>query len=544
MFNGKQRVIHMCYALDKSIWGTLLLTRSKLKIFCQQNRDYQAPIATTIYAVLPSPVQVVTIQQIQAPTCNFNRTRRIFATSSLRRGVSVKVTGTILRNDTTRSEILDEICDYLNKKELKALRLSTKRISSIATTHLAKDYMFNLCSLMTRRSLEKLAEICAHPQFGPHVRKVHLSSGRVHPREMRALIERVEDMQRRIPPPTSAQVKRARAKMQDAMNRSTKEYELEISGDAVALLSRTFASLRSYQTPIVLDISDFEVPRWDPVTLFLDKYNHFHGEPELCFKSTMEPCLQAIFNTKMQFTELELTVDALSIDPDERGYVTADMRPEDLELLSSLKSVSLDFNNSFNDAGTRSTNHILSYAQSLEYLTYRQGCDDLDRDDWLTPEQQPQLLTSRQFDRADIVLGGVNSCALKSLWLEYTPISYHVLIQLLEKHADTLTSIRIAHTCLRDGTWAELFSSMQKSCRFVTNIEAINLSQARPDIRDGDYRPLLLPEEWTLESSAGRTGVNEVVDKLVMAPSLEGLDIMDRRARAQNIDPDISELAP
>ncbi|CAD0114913.1 unnamed protein product [Aureobasidium uvarum] len=351
-------------------------------------------------------------------------------------------------------------------------------------------------------------------------------------------------MQRRIPPPTSAQVKRAKAKMQDAMNRSTKEYELEISGHAVVLLSRTFASLRSYQTPVILDISDFEVPRWDPVTLFLDKYNHFHGEPELCFKSTMEPCLQAIFNTKMQFTELELTVDALSIDPDERGYDTANMRSEDLELLSSLKSVSLDFNNTFNDAGTHSTKHILSYAHSLEDLTYRQGCDDLDRDDWLTPEQQPQLLTNRQFERADIVLGSVNSDGLKSLWLEYTPISYHVLAQLLGKHADTLTSIRVAHTCIRDGTWAELFSLVQKSCRFVTNLDTINLSQARPDMRDGDYRPLLLPDEWTLGSSDGRTGVNEVLAKLVLAPSLEVLDITDRRARAQNIDVDISELAP
>lgn len=447
-----------------------------------------------------------------------------------------------LRLDSLPGEILDGICDYLNKKELKAFRSCTKRISSVATTHLAKDYMFNLCSLMTRRSLEKLAEICAHPQFGPHVRKVHLSSGRVHPREMRALIERVEDMQRRIPAPTSAQVKRAKAKMQDAMNRSTKEYELEASGDAVALLCRAFASLCSYQTPIILDISDFEVPRWDPVTLLLDRYNHFHGEPELCFKSTMEPCLQAIFRTKMQFAELELTVDALSIDPDERGYSTRDMDPQDLGLLSSLKSVSLDMNNTFDDAGTLSTGHILSYTHQLEDLTYRQGCDDLNRDDWLTPEQQPELLRSRQFERADIVLGSVKTNRLKSLWLEYTPISYHVLVQLLERHADTLITVHIAHTCLRDGTWAEVFSLLQKTCRFVTNLDAINLSQARPDLRDGDYRPLLLPEAWTLESNNGRAGVNECLEKLILAPSLEVLDIMDRRLRSQAMD--ISELAP
>ncbi|KAG9850763.1 hypothetical protein KCU68_g4358, partial [Aureobasidium melanogenum] len=244
----------------------------------------------------------------------------------------------------------------------------------------------------------------------------------------------------------------------------------------------------------------------------------------------------------MQFAELELTVDALSIDPDERGYNTKDMNPEDLELLSSLKSVSLDMNNTFDDAGTLSTGHILSYTHQLEDLTYRQGCDDLNRDDWLTPDQQPELLRNRQFERADIVLGTVKSNSLKSLWLEYTPISFHVLAQLLERHADTLTTIHIAHTCLRDGTWAEIFSLVHKTCRFITNLDAINLSQARPDLREGDYRPLLLPEELALESSDGRAGVNEVLEKLILAPSLEVLDIMDRRLRSQHVD--ISELAP
>lgn len=441
-----------------------------------------------------------------------------------------------VRLDTVPGEILDEICDCLNKKELKALRLSSKRISSIATAHLAKDYMFNLCSLMTRRSLGKLAEICAHPQFGPHVRKVHLSSGRVHPREMRALIERVEDMQRRIPPPTSAQVKRAKAKMQDAMNRSTKEYELEASGDAVALLSRAFSSLRTYKTPIILDISDFEVSQWDPVTLFLDKYNHFHGEPELCFKSTMEPCLRAIFDSKMQFDELELTVDTLPIDPDERGYNTTEMRSEDLEMFSSLRTVSLDLNNTFDDAGTRSTGHILSYARSLEHLVYRQGCADLNREDWLTPEQQPVLLNNRQFERADTVLGSVQSSGLKSLCLEYTPISYPVIVQILVKHADTLTDLRIAHSCLRDGTWAEVFLLIKKTCRFVTQLEVENLSQAKPDLRDHEYRPLLLSEDWTFMTSDGRAEVHEALERLVLAPSLEILDITDRRMRVQNIE--------
>ncbi|KAI5249867.1 hypothetical protein E4T43_00424 [Aureobasidium subglaciale] len=425
-----------------------------------------------------------------------------------------------LQLDALPGEVIDGICDHLNKKELKALRLSMKRLSAIATTHLAKDYMFNLCSLMTRRSLEKLAEICIHPQFGPYVRKVHLSSGRVHPREMRALIERVEDMQRRIPPPTSAQVKRAKAKMQDAMNRSSKEYELEVSGDAVSILSRAFAALRSYQTPIILDISDFEVPRWDPVTLFLDRYNHFHGEPELCFKSTMEPCLEAIFRTKMQFAELELTVDALSIDPEERG----------------LKSVALDFNNTFDAAGTKSTGHILSYANALENFTYRQGCDDLNRDDWFSPQQQLKLLTNNQFEVSAAILKSVKSTKLTALWIEYAPLSYDTIVQVMERHADTLTSIRVAHTCLREGNWSDLFFNMKKNCRFLTQLDIENLSQARPDRKGGDYRPLILPEEWNLGLSGSRAEVEDTLEKLVNAPSLEVLELEDRRVRIQMND--------
>ncbi|TIA67823.1 hypothetical protein D6C76_08476 [Aureobasidium pullulans] len=424
----------------------------------------------------------------------------------------------MLRLDTIPGEIIDVICDELGKKDLKTLRLSNKRISSVATTHLAKAYMFNLCSLMTRRSLEKLAEICAHPDFGHHVRKVHLSSGRVHPREMRVLIERVEDMQRRIPPPTSSN-----------------EYELETSGDAVTLLGQAFASLRGYQTPVILDVSDFEVPRWDPVTLFLDKYNHFHGEPELCFKSTMEPCLEAIFRTKMRFAELELTVDAFSIDPDERGFDTQEMNPEDLELLSSLNSISLDLVNTFDEAGTRSAGHVLSYARSLESLTYRQGCDDLDATEW-PPLHQPQSITNRQFGIADTILSSVKSTGLKSLWLEYTPISFQTLVDLLEKHADTLTSLYISSVCLRDGSWAEVFSKIKKSCRFVIELDTGSLSQARSELREDDYQPLALPKEWTLDPSSGRSEVEESLDKLTNAPSLEVLNMIERRELAQGQD--------
>jgi hypothetical protein len=442
----------------------------------------------------------------------------------------------VLRLDTVPGEILDGICDHLDKKALKALRLSTKMISAVATTHLAKGYMAILCSLMTRRSLEKLAEICAHPQFGPHVRKIHVCSGRVHPREIRNLIERIEDMEGRNPPSTSAQVKRAKARMQDAMNRSTREHELDSSGDAVALLSRTFAFLRSYRTPIILDISDLEVSQWDPVTCFLDRYNHFHGEPELCFKSTMEPCLQAIFNSKMRFEELELLVDTLPIDPDERGYSTSGMRPEDLELFSSLRFVSLDLNNTLNDAGTRSTGHIMSYARSIEDLVYRQGCVDLNRENWLTPEQQPAVLNDSQFGCADLVLGSINSSRLKSLCLEYTPISYTVLISLLEKHADTLTDLRIAHTCLRNGVWAEVFSLVKKTCRFVTQLEVEDLSQARPDLKIHEYRPLLLSTEWTIEADHGRAGVIEALDKLILAPSLETLNMLDGNTLPSTFD--------
>jgi hypothetical protein len=171
----------------------------------------------------------------------------------------------------------------------------------------------------------------------------------------------------------------------------------------------------------------------------------------------------------------------------------------------------------------------------LENLTYRQGCGDLSRDNWLTPEQQPHLLNNSQFERADLVLGSLSSSGLKTLWLEYTPISYQILLQVLEKHADTLTDLRIAHTCLRDGTWAEVFSSVKKTCRFLNRLVAEDLSQARPDVRDHEYRPLVLPTEWTLDTY-GRARVEEALEKLLVAPSLETLDMMDRSTRVHNID--------
>jgi hypothetical protein len=61
------------------------------------------------------------------------------------------------------------------------------------------------------------------------------------------------------------------------------------------------------------------------------------------------------------------------------------------------------------------------------------------------------------------------------------------------------------------------------------------LSQARPDVRDHEYRPLVLPTEWTLDTY-GRARVEEALEKLLVAPSLETLDMMDRSTRVHNID--------
>lgn len=60
----------------------------------------------------------------------------------------------------------------LNKKDIKALRLTCKELHPAATREFAMRYLAEPYFVLTRESLRALVDICRHPLFSPHIRSI------------------------------------------------------------------------------------------------------------------------------------------------------------------------------------------------------------------------------------------------------------------------------------------------------------------------------------------------------------------------------------
>lgn len=119
--------------------------------------------------------------------------------------------------------------------------------------------MFNISMLFTHHSLELLGKICAHPVIGCSIRNLHLVCGRVSPEHIRDLIDSWKEIG--IDPEEEVEdVRTARRKIYECMDRSNREFQLEMSGEAAGLLTNAFKSLKLQNTPVTLDISEREIP--------------------------------------------------------------------------------------------------------------------------------------------------------------------------------------------------------------------------------------------------------------------------------------------
>ncbi|KEQ88201.1 hypothetical protein M438DRAFT_310271, partial [Aureobasidium pullulans EXF-150] len=83
---------------------------------------------------------------------------------------------TNLRLLSLPNEVITMICtdDEISAKDMCAIRLTCKELRAIVEKDFAKRYFQDPFVMMTRESLQALVDICKHPVFGPHVRKVQL----------------------------------------------------------------------------------------------------------------------------------------------------------------------------------------------------------------------------------------------------------------------------------------------------------------------------------------------------------------------------------
>lgn len=75
---------------------------------------------------------------------------------------------------TLPNEIISQIFSLpiLGKRDLAALRLSSKHINALASRDFGKRYFESVHSFVSKQSLVALRDICQHPLLGPWVRNI------------------------------------------------------------------------------------------------------------------------------------------------------------------------------------------------------------------------------------------------------------------------------------------------------------------------------------------------------------------------------------
>ncbi|THX50146.1 hypothetical protein D6D06_08159 [Aureobasidium pullulans] len=136
---------------------------------------------------------------------------------------------TNLRSLSLPNEVITMICtdDEISAKDMCAIRITCKELRAIVEKDFAKRCFQDPFVMMTRESLQALVDICKHPVFGPHVRKVQLSNHRYDP----YLLPNIR---------------------QTLMDLISAQWTLTESGDALKLLTEAFEILGTTGKPIAL----------------------------------------------------------------------------------------------------------------------------------------------------------------------------------------------------------------------------------------------------------------------------------------------------
>ncbi|KEQ78110.1 hypothetical protein M436DRAFT_36406, partial [Aureobasidium namibiae CBS 147.97] len=153
------------------------LRRRDLKSLRRTSKEL-CPAATREFAMryVADPVFALSQHGLQQTSFLVIDTDLVFCASAIPNLDLPMTTSEGLRSLSLPNEALAMICadNILSAKDLAAMRLTNKELHVIATKEFAQRYFRDPFVVMLKGSLETLVEICEHPVFGPHVRKIQL----------------------------------------------------------------------------------------------------------------------------------------------------------------------------------------------------------------------------------------------------------------------------------------------------------------------------------------------------------------------------------
>jgi len=414
-----------------------------------------------------------------------------------------KTTSEGLRLLSLPNEVLAMICaeNILSAKDLAAMRFTNKELHPIATNVFAQRYLQDPFVMMLTGSLETLVEICEHPVFGPHVRKIQLLNNFINPSVIETCVEEMEDAyQTKDIPKLELETRR----LQRCTSIIADQYGLLQSGAGLELLRKVFRILKGPGKTVAVASQKFKSScppiGWRNITkdFCKDPIDGMHemilGEPEVTL--TIKSLLEAAQASACAISGLEIDVACFGYDTGEQLA----SRDIDSSLLLGLQNFSFQFQwesrDVYNDPlAWRYLDSLLKrLPMDLKTLAVASDLELPETDDEGRPDHVP-LPTRPRHD----LFTTLRPTALEVMHLGKMLLYQKDLLKFLDAHQKSLKSLTLDGIHLV-GEWDQVLRHIAKTL----SLEYLKISKARKAIeyRHGSYDDLSVKiESWYSESS-------------------------------------------
>jgi len=365
------------------------------------------------------------------------------------------------------NELIAAICEIADKDALMALRLTNKRTSKPATKSFSDRFMCSLSLVMTAPCLERLTEMCEHPSFGPGVRKIYITHRRMTSYRTKNLLNK-RDRLIETAGHQNEEVTKAKLVVQRCINRYKDEKALKKEGAAIKLLTRAFHALQTWRHAVELYIMSTYKQHHGAIFLGSGYYEpHDHNTTTFDLTSTLQPCLEAVRISKIQFRKFDISVMDWSNNDKERDFTLDSFNEDDMKHFAMLESITFELTWYTSYKTKRAMATIVSQARELEFLHLSHGefhCDFPGSD----------MHQRMQLKLGDNALQSVKSDRLQSVSFTEIHFSKQCLLEFLHLHHNTLKSLRFETCVLCGGSWYEVVSCMQQS---LPHLSALNIDR-------------------------------------------------------------------
>ena len=353
----------------------------------------------------------------------------------------------------------------LSKKDIKSLRLTSKELHPAATREFAMRYLTEPVVALSRCGLQSLVDICRHPIFGPKIRSIGFLATTLN---IRGLQDRVSYM-----PRDEHDLVEDLAEIIEYASLCKEEQQLKASGDKKKLLAN---ALKAIDHPIsVAVINDLESICPDgviglPATTYhydessdrrVIRSSDLHSEAKSWF-TTVEKVIAGMT------TKDRIILAGLSIKLRRRsGESPSTSNPNCIKIraldkiYSNLTTLRLDLN-----------------LEALRCPVSSKSWKDLSK---MTPKLQEFRFSANYTGTRAVGVPALQRVTkffdietafkLNSLVLENVPCTSGCLLQLLERHKQTLVSLKLSRITLV-GDWKACLQLI----RMNLNLENLHIS--------------------------------------------------------------------